>query len=132
MKFVYSDGGRSNYYKGIVGDCVVRAICNATNSDYQIVYKSIQSMQGVSPRNGVSNKNTHKYIEEILGLKWIPTMKIGQGCKTHLCEEELPKGVLIVKLSHHLSCVKNGVLYDIYDCTRDGNRCVYGYWIVEE
>jgi hypothetical protein len=42
------------------------------------------------------------------------------------------KGVLIVKLSHHLSCVKNGVLYDIYDCTRDGNRCVYGYWLVDE
>lgn len=33
MKFVYSDDGRSKYYKGIVGDCVVRAICNATNSD---------------------------------------------------------------------------------------------------
>lgn len=31
MKFHYSDGGRSNYFKATnVGDCVTRAICNAT------------------------------------------------------------------------------------------------------
>ena len=30
MKFIYNDGGRSKYFKGEAGDCVVRAICNAT------------------------------------------------------------------------------------------------------
>jgi hypothetical protein len=33
MKFIYSDGGRSKYFKGTAGDCVVRAICNATGKD---------------------------------------------------------------------------------------------------
>lgn len=36
MKFHYSDGGRSNYFKATnVGDCVTRAICNATGKDYK-------------------------------------------------------------------------------------------------
>ena len=30
LNFIYSDGGRSNYFKGEAGDCVVRAITHAT------------------------------------------------------------------------------------------------------
>lgn len=33
--------------------------------------------------------------------------------------------------SKHLTCVKDRVLYDTYDCSRDGTRCVYGYWSKE-
>jgi hypothetical protein len=58
-------------------------------------------------------------------------MGIGTGCQVHLREDELPKGNIIVNLSKHLSCVKDGVLHDTYDCTRNGNRCVYGYWVKE-
>ena len=60
--------------------------------------------------------------------KWHPLMTIGSGCKVHLREEELPKGTLIVRVSKHLTCVKDGVLYDTYDCTRESTRCVYGYY----
>ena len=46
MKFVYSDGGRSKYFKGKnVGDCVTRAICNATGLDYKKVYDDLSAMQ---------------------------------------------------------------------------------------
>lgn len=55
-------------------------------------------------------------------------MKIGSGCKVHLRENELPKGNIVVSVSGHLTCVKDGVIYDTYDCSRDGTRCVYGYW----
>ena len=139
MKFIYNDGGRSNYFKGSAGDCVVRAICNATGKDYKEVYEAINKLaksertgtrkRGVSSaRNGVYKGTIKKYIEKVLGWVWTPTMQIGQGCKVHLEANELPSGVLIVSLSKHLTCVKDGVLYDTYDCTRDSNRCVYGYW----
>lgn len=140
MRFVFSDGGRKAYYKAEnVGDCVTRAICNATGRDYKEVYDDLKGLakeeritkrhpKKSSVRNGVSIKTCHKYIEEFLGWRWIPTMKIGQGCTTHLDPSELPKGSLIVQVSNHLTCVKDGVLYDTYDCTRDGSRCVYGYW----
>lgn len=45
MKFHYSDGGRSNYFKATnVGDCVTRAICNATGKDYKEVYKALNEL----------------------------------------------------------------------------------------
>lgn len=140
MEFIYADGGRSNYFKAeSVGDCVCRAICNASGKDYKEVYSAINDLakserkgkrkRGVSSaRNGVFTKTAKKYIEEVLGWKWYPCMTIGSGCTTHLREDELPSGNLIVNLSRHFSCVKDGVLYDTYDCSRDGTRCVYGYW----
>lgn len=140
MDFVYSDGGRSNYYKAEkVGDCVVRAICNATGKDYKDVYEDINYLAKSertgkrkkgksSPRNGVYKGTIKKYIEEWLGWKWVSCMGIGTGCQTHMRKDELPKGTIIVSLSKHLSCVKNGVIYDTYDCSGHGTRCVYGYW----
>ena len=71
-------------------------------------------------------KINHK--PKILGWKWTPTMFVGQGCKVHLKREELPGGTLIVSCSKHLTVVIDGVLNDIFDCSRNGTRCVYGYW----
>ena len=55
-------------------------------------------------------------------------MFIGQGCKIHLRQGELPMGKLIVSVSRHLVAVINGTINDTYDCSRDATRCVYGYW----
>lgn len=141
MKFIYNDGGRSNYFKKQnARDCVVRAICNATGKDYKEVYdrinelirtarKSKKETHRTSAEVGVYKRIYTKYIEKELGRKWVACMGIGTGCTTHLSEDELPNNTtIIVRTSKHLTCVKNGVLYDTYDCSRDGNRCVYGYW----
>lgn len=143
MKFVYDDGGRSKYFKAEnVGDCVTRAICNATGKDYMEVYKAINEMakgekttkhrggKRSSSRNGVFKETWKKYLKG-LGFVWHPTMQIGSGCKVHLKAEELPKGTLIVSVTHHLTCVKDGILFDTYDCSRDETRCVYGYFVKE-
>lgn len=129
MKFVYDDGGRSKYFKATdVGDCAIRAITNATGIDYLKVYNDLKELNGgKSCRNGTPKKVDKAYIQS-LGWKWKPTMLVGKGCKVHLREDELPSGTLIVQVSKHLTCVKDGVLYDTYDCSRDGTRCVYGYW----
>lgn len=139
MRFIYSDGGRSDYFKATnVGDCVTRAIANATGKDYKEVYDSLNALaksertgkrkkRVSNSRNGVYRNTARKYLES-LGWVWKPTMTIGSGCKVHLDENELPNGTLIVSVSKHFTCVKDGVLYDTYDCTRDGTRCVYGYY----
>lgn len=140
MKFIYSDGGRSKYFKAEgVGDCVCRAICNATGEDYKKIYDMINQQakserkgrrkRGISnARSGVYKENYSKILAE-LGWEWHPTMTIGSGCHTHLNENDLPNGVLIIRVSKHLTCVKDGVLYDTYDCSRKGTRCVYGYFV---
>lgn len=135
MNFNYNDGGRSKYFKGNVGDCVTRAIAIATGRDYKEIYnlvaEYVKKETGTkSARNGVPKKVTKKIMKD-LGFKWIPTMTIGSGCKVHLNEDELPKGTIVVSVSKHLTCIIDGVINDTYDCSRDGNRCVYGYWYEE-
>lgn len=139
MKFVYNDGGRSKYFKAEqVGDCVTRAIAIATEQDYKVVYDAINRLakqekitsrkRSISnARNGVYKETIRKYMNSI-GWKWHPTMKIGQGCTTHLREDELPRGRLVVSVSKHETAVIDGVLHDTYDCSRGGDRCVYGYY----
>lgn len=135
MKVVYTDGGRSKYFKADnTGDCVCRAIALATDRDYKEIYDFINKLikedkkDKSSSRNGVSKQMTAKIFKE-LGWTWVPTMKFGEGCRVHLREDELPSGTIVVNLSKHVACVKDGVLYDTHDCSRNGTRCVYGYWI---
>lgn len=131
MRFNYNDGGRSKYFKADkVGDCVTRAIAIANNMDYKEIYQMVKVANGKTPRNGVS-KTATRIVMKQLGWTWIPTMTIGSGCQVHLKEDELPKGTIIVQLSHHVSCIIDGVINDTYDCSRDGTRCVYGYFIKE-
>lgn len=147
LPFVFNDGGRAAAgYLGNAGDCVVRAIAIATGLPYQQVYEDLGNAnagyaqarndrlakrlhtKGSSPRNGNHRKVFHDYILSH-GFTWVPTMQIGQGCQVHLRESELPKGVLIVKVSKHLSAIVNGVIQDTHNPSRGGTRCVYGYYI---
>lgn len=128
MKWVYNDGGRSNYFKANgVGDCVVRAIAIASGHDYKEVYDYIFKIAKRSPRNGVDKKYSRIAAEHFGGV-WTPIMSIGTGCKVHLCSEELPKGRLVCSCSAHYTAVVDGVINDIYDPSRNGTRCVYGYY----
>ena len=137
---VENDGGRQDAgYKGVAGDCVTRAIAIATALPYKEVYDLInlyakteyqsKRQRGRSnARTGVQKKTIRKVLEH-LGWQWVPTMFIGKGCKVHLRGDELPSGRLIVNVSKHTTAVIDGVLYDTYDCSRRGTRCVYGYFI---
>lgn len=131
--FVRDDGGRRGAgFQGEAGDCVTRAIAIVTMRPYREVYDSLAAgmasrRQPRSARNGVAPEVYKPYLAG-LGWEWAPTMQIGQGCTVHLRADELPAGRLIVRLSGHLAAVIDGVLHDTHDCSRDGTRCVYGYW----
>jgi hypothetical protein len=138
-RYVFDDGGRGAAgYKGLTGDCVCRAIAIATGKPYQEVYDALNAMaanertgkrkRGKSnARTGVYKPTIRKYMESI-GWRWTPTMKIGQGTKVHLREDELPSGRLVVLVSKHMTAVIDGTIHDTHDCSRGGKRCVYGYY----
>lgn len=140
MNFTFNDGGRSAAgFKGHADDCVVRAVAIATGLPYKEIYdlcnetckteKPSKRRSGKSSSRKGVHKVTTKKLLEVLGWQWVPTMKIGSGCKVHLRADELPAGRLIVSVSKHLVAVIDGVIHDTYDCSRNGTRCVYGYWI---
>lgn len=140
MEFLFNDGGRKNAgYVGETGDCACRAIAIATQSDYQTIYdlinhygkmeKHSKRKRGTSnARTGVYRYTMDKIMLEHFGWKWNPTMKIGQGCKVHLKADELPMGRILCNVSKHYCAVIDGVVNDTHDPSREGTRCVYGYY----
>lgn len=146
-KFQVNDGGRAAAgYKGKAGDCVCRAVAIASGRPYQEIYDRLAKGNAAQrkgkrsrPSKGdgqetadhgiiVRRKWFKDYMVE-LGATWVPTMKIGSGCQVHLRSDELPAGRLVVAVSRHYTTVINGVINDTYDCSREGTRCVYGYWM---
>jgi hypothetical protein len=137
--FEDDDGGRTDAgFKGSAGDCVTRSIAIATGKPYKEVYDALNELSKLertgkrkrgksSARNGVYKRTLRKYMESI-GWTWIPTMQIGSGCTVHLRGDELPLDRLVVSVSKHITCIINGVLHDTWDCSRQGDRCVYGYY----
>ena len=140
--FVFDDGGRSAAgFKGSAGDCVARSVAIASGLPYAEVYSVLANGRGDqratkrggkksrSARNGINTgRKWFKDYMERLGFKWTPTMQIGSGCKVHLSADELPAGRLIVSVSRHYTAMIDGVIHDTFDPSRDGSRCVYGYW----
>ena len=129
LNYINDDGGRSKYFAANnVGDCVTRAIAIATQRDYKEVYDEISQFLGYTPRNGVKHNDTKRVMDH-LGFEWHSTMGIGTGCQVHLAQGEVPMDQPIVcNCSGYLVAVINGNLRDTYDSSRDGTRCVYGYW----
>lgn len=149
MRFIYDDGGRRDAgFKGRAGDCVARAVAIASGRLYAEVYAALsrgagaeRGSRGVTARNGVHT--TRKWFKDYmrsLGFVWTPTMAIGQGCRVHLVDGELPPGRLVVSVSKHLTAVIDGEIHDTHDPQREetwhwadgtttvSRRCVYGYW----
>lgn len=138
MDFIYDDGGRTEAgYKGHTGDCVTRAIAIATSRPYREVYDALNGLRDgmrqtkrvrrSSARTGVNRAIYDRYLKS-LGWNWTPTVTIGSGCKVHLRADELPAGRLVVRVSGHMVAVIDGVIHDTHDPSREGTRCVYGYY----
>jgi hypothetical protein len=139
MHFEHDDGGREKAgYKGNTRDCATRAIAIATGMPYQQAYdlvnehgkaerNSKKRRAKSSARTGVYGPTMRRIMQDI-GWHWTPTMGIGTGCTTHLRADELPPGRVLCSLSRHFAAIIDGTLHDLNDCSRDGTRCVYGYW----
>ncbi len=144
--WAYDDGGRKSAgLKGTTGDCVCRAIAIAAQLPYREVYDTLNELaktertvrgkvgflaatgRGSSARTGIIKRTTKLAMEHFGGV-WTPTMGIGTGCKVHVLASELPAGRLVLNLSKHVAAFIDGVLHDTDDCSREGTRCVYGYW----
>jgi hypothetical protein len=157
MEWRFDDGGREVAgYKGKAGDCVARSVAIASGRPYAEVYAQLAAGTGAqragkrgkrptSARNGINT--TRKWFKEYmaeLGFEWVPTMRIGSGCRVHLAPGELPPGRLVVSVSKHMTAVIDGVIHDTHDPQREthwikgdgtsgvSRRCVYGYWICRD
>ena len=145
LTLIQSDGGRSHFPRpGGPRDCAVRAIANGTCLPYRTVWGIVDEensrdritrgrrLKGKLRADQGVRSATFRRLMLGLGWQWTPTMFIGSGCRVHLRADELPHEEIICTVSRHVCYVDNregkGLLYDTHDCTRDGTRCVYGFW----
>lgn len=141
MHYVYDDGGRAKAgFKGTTGDCACRAVAIATGRPYKEVYDRINELGKAektrkgskkvrsNARTGVWRHTLDRLMAEY-GFRWVSTMKVGQGVTVHMRASELPSGRIVCRLSKHYAAVIDGVLHDNHDCSYDGERAVYGYYI---
>jgi len=142
FEFQYNDGGRkeAGFKTSSARDCVTRSVAIVSGIPYMDVYKALAKLNSEQkPKNGKRRAKTashgintrEKWFKDYMtsiGFEWVPTMKFGVGCNTHLVPSELPKEDLVVMVSRHATAIVNGVLHDTHEPSREGNRCVYGYF----
>jgi hypothetical protein len=139
--WVYDDGGRAAAgYRGTApGDCAVRAAAIASGLPYRQVYDLVNELaqreRTGKRKRGRSHARTGVYsglmqwlLRDTWHWRWVPTMQIGSGCKVHVRADELPDGPLVLNLSKHYAAWVDGAVRDTHDPSRDGTRCVYGFW----
>lgn len=119
------------------GDCMIRSITLATNSEYSEVYKILFKYGWRTTRKS-SKESTHwelqvlKTLEE-LGYKAtrmsFPAKKGESRMSGITMAQNFSDGIYLLRMARHLSCLKNGYIYDKFDCTY---KCVYFAWKLEK
>ena len=61
MEYKYNEGGRGEHYKGLVGDCVTRAITIATELPYDVVYNALFDI--AKNKDATAKDKTGKILE---------------------------------------------------------------------
>ena len=116
----------------IVKDCVKRAITLATGRDYRDISLELNRIKKITGCEKFNNpKNTKYYIENVLGGKKLsfPAEKGKQRMDGFNFTLQYPKGIYILRMAGHISCVIDGVINDTWDCS---NKCVYNAWVIKK
>jgi len=107
-------------------DCVIRALCKATNKEWDSIYVSLMLIGfelKTIPNDGETWK---KYLME-RGFVY-NSIAVTKGSKrptVYGFAKEHPEGTYVLKVAKHIVTVVDGYYYDIYDC---GVCSVYSYW----
>ena len=133
MKFEKSFGGREKYFptklkKDQTGDCVVRAIANATGTDYMAVWEDLLELSIETGHMPNQERTYGKYLEEQMGWIKQKPMRNSRNKLLKVKQIECDKD-LIVSTSGHLTYVNGDnfqmTLIDSWDCR---NATAYSYW----
>ena len=111
-------------------DCVIRAISLGLDKSYKEVLYEMTDLSFKTGYHSTSNQLINKYLKQNGFIKR-KQPRWGDGTKftgKEFCYSLKNTTAIINIGSHHLSCVKNGKIWDIWDCS---NRKVGNYWVKE-
>lgn len=115
-----------NPFHARVGDCVIRAICLATNQKWTEVYTALAAygyMMGDMPS---SNAVWGLYLKDKGFKRGAVPDSCPEDCYTvrDFCRD-FPRGTFILGTGSHVICVKNGDYLDTWD---SGDEIPVYYW----
>ena len=108
-------------------DCVIRAISKALNKKWEDVAEELFQLSKEMYSTQVSTDVYTKYLEKYktISVKY----DTSKGKKRYTIKDVCDmKGTYIIKTSGHLSVVKDGHLYDTWDCSK---KSAYKIWKIK-
>ena len=94
-------------------DCVIRAISLATGKDYLSVINLLENTQANFHCEALCVCCYSYLLDEYFGFSKVP-------CSSMTAKEfkrKHPYGIFLIRMDGHLSCLINGKIYDIWDCS---------------
>lgn len=115
-----------NPYGKIVGDCVVRALTKALETDWETAYMDVAMKGFVMGDMPSSNAvwgtllKEHGFKKKMINPNEHENYTVAQFCEDH------PNGMCVLATGTHVVAVENGTYYDAGD---SGNEIPIYYWI---
>lgn len=116
----------------IGGDCVIRAIALATGQSWE---QTVREMTELGIKMGFVLNDHHVYEKYLLLKGFIQAKEPRDVCNRKMTvrefidEEQIYEGqtsVIVMNVgSHHVSCIKDGKVQDIWDCSKN---TMHKYW----
>lgn len=106
-------------------DCVIRAFSFASGKTWEDTFTDLCNiaLQEKSMPNDI--KVYTKYAEQLGLTKYKIELVNGKRPTVKSFSDTHQKGTFILRLANHITVVKDGIYYDIWDC---GKKSVYLYW----
>ena len=105
-------------------DCVTRAISLASGLPYEEVRKKLRCVATLFDCDRICVSCYKHFIENVLYCKPLNCdgMSVGEFADMH------PRGIYLVRMDQHISCIINNTIYDIFDCR---NHLLTNAWEVK-
>ena len=106
--------------KGIfTNDCVVRAVSLAENKTWNETYEELSK---IAQDNGILLDDV-EFVEPLLDSRYdrvcYDDTFVGEFIEDH------PEGTYLVTMLGHITCIKDGILYDTFDCRNRLMKCAW-------
>lgn len=105
-------------------DCVCRAISLATNQDYYKIEHQLNLIGDLFECEELCVCCYNHLLDSVYHyqrVKYVKGMTIKEFARTH------PKGIFLIRIEGHLTCMIDGVIHDIWNCT---NEVIDKVWYV--
>lgn len=111
------------------GDCVVRAIALACGQSWE---QTVREMTEFGIKKGFLLNDEHVYSKYLESKGFVQCKEPRDVCnrkmtvKQWIIEEQITKGIFVIKAgSHHLSCIVDGKVKDIWNASK---VTMHKYW----